>query len=306
MNVDVPLDAIRHKSKELGFDDVGVCEAKIPEEDIEAYLSWLRNNYQGDLSYMENQIRCDPVQIFPNAKSAIIFVTSYKQEKKPFVNGSGLIASYARGRDYHHVHRSRLKKMILWLEEYTGKSEIARGFSDSVPVLEKALAVKAGLGWFGKNTLLIHRKLGTFTLLSGIFTSLNIPYTTVLNPRLPRCGTCNKCIDACPTQAIISPYTLDAKKCLSYHLIESKKEIPEDIRKKNPGYIFGCDICQDVCPHNVRPPLAESQDFRPEKGMGVYLNIDDLAQLEQTPEKLFGTPLKRRGLPGLKNTLFST
>ncbi len=238
---------------------------------------------------MENRVRMDPKLLYPEAKTAIIFVTNYKQPPVPMKEGEGLIASYARGKDYHHLHRKRLKKFIRWLEEMSGKTEIAKPFSDSSPILEKALAVQAGLGWFGKNTLLIHRRFGTFTLLSGVLTSLEITMVK-MEPRLAKCGSCTRCLDACPTQALIAPYHLDAQRCLSYHLIESKKPIPEEIRKRNPGYVFGCDICQNVCPHNVRNPLTQVPEFDPKVGVGPYLNKDKLEELEKHPDYLFGTP----------------
>lgn len=293
------FNEIKAKALQLGWDDVGITEAIIPKEDIQAYKTWLSQGKQAELAYMEKEIRCYPEQYFPGAKTAILFVTHYKQPKQEFKSDKGLIASYARGRDYHHLHRKRIKKFIQWLEEYCKQTDIAKGFSDSSPVLEKALAVQAGLGWFGKNTLLIHRRFGTFTLLSGVFTTLEIK-SLHTGMRLPRCGSCNRCLDACPTQAITSPYQLDASKCLSYHLIESKKEIPEEIQKKNPGYIFGCDICQDVCPHNIRSPLSNQEDFSAEKGQGDYLSFSDLKILQENPEQLFSTPLQRRGVKGLK------
>ncbi len=301
--MDISIAEIKEEAMRLGWDDVGITDATIPEEDIAAYRAWLGEKHHGDLDYMENEIRCHPDQLLPGAKSAIIFVSYYKQEKQEFHDDKGLIASYARGRDYHNVHRRRLKKFIRWLESKSGQTEIAKGFSDSTPVLEKALAVQAGLGWFGKNTLLIHRKYGTFTLLAGIFTTLKLPVTTTKNLRLPKCGVCTRCIDSCPTQAITSPFKLDARKCLSYHLIESKKEIPEKIQSKNPGYVFGCDICQDVCPHNMRKPLSMTPDFEPESGMGVYLDEESMGEIIENPESLFGTPLNRRGSKGLKYNL---
>lgn len=297
----ITFDEIKAKALQLGWDDAGVTQASIPEEDIQAYKEWLADSCHADLAYMEKQIRCYPQEYFPGAKSAIIFVTYYKQQKQELNSHNGLIASYARGRDYHNVHRKRLKKFIHWLEQRTGQQGIAKGFSDSSPVLEKALAVQAGLGWYGKNTLLIHRRFGTFTLLSGVFTTIEVSQT-IMSMRLPRCGSCTRCIDACPTQAITSPYKLDAAKCLSYHLIESKKPIPHEIQEKNPGYIFGCDICQDACPHNFRTPLSSCTDFTPENGQGTYLNLKDLEELEKAPEKLFGTPLQRRGIAGLKHS----
>lgn len=302
MSLEITFEEVKAQALSLGWDDAGITDAKIPEEDIASYRSWLAESYQGDLLYMENQLRCDPQQLFPQAKTAILFVTHYKQERVQFRRDAGVVASYARGRDYHHLHRKRLKKFIQWLETRAGQVGIAKGFSDSTPVMEKALAAQAGLGWFGKNTLLIHRKFGTFILLAGLFTSLEFK-DKLSSLRLPRCGSCTRCLDACPTQAFEAPYILNATKCLSYHLIESKKEIPEEVRLKNPGYVFGCDICQDVCPHNVRPKNSEIPEFSPDKGAGPYLALEDIKEIEQYPEKLFGTPLQRRGAKGLRHTM---
>lgn len=303
VNAIITFEEIKEQAFLLGWDDVGVTSAFIPPEDIQAYQDWIKSQKHAGLAYMENPIRCHPEQLFPGAKSAIIFISAYKQSKVEFSEDAKVIASYARGRDYHHVHRKRLKKFIAWLEKRSGQNEIAKGFSDSTPILEKALAVQAGLGWFGKNTLLIHRKFGTFTLLSGVLTTLELPHTGK-SLRLPRCGSCSKCLDACPTQAL-KPFELDANKCLSYHLIESKNPIPEEIGKKNPGYIFGCDICQDSCPHNTRPLLSLHDEFSPTQGIGASLTLQDLGELEKKPETLFGTPLQRRGLPGLKHNFDS-
>lgn len=302
------LEELRAKALDLGWDDIGVTSASIPEKDILSYREWLAKGFHGDMAYMENQLRCAPQELLPGAQTAIIFVTYYKQPDQEFFRGKGLIASYARGKDYHKVHRKRLKSFIKWLEEKAGvescSSTIAKGFSDSTPILEKALAVKAGLGWMGKNTLLIHRRFGTFTLLSGVLTTLDLPHTkTALDLRLPRCGTCTRCLDACPTQAFASPYQLDATRCLSYHLIESKKPFPDELRSRNPGYIFGCDICQNVCPHNARKNPSAAQEFIPEKGMGTYLTLEQIEDVIQHPEKLFGTPLQRKGALGLRDNM---
>lgn len=296
----ISLEQIREMAQQLGYDDVGVTSATIPEEDIKSYQEWLDRGDHAQLKYMENTLRCHPDQLLPGAKTAIIFVSYYKQETVPFDPSHGVVASYARGRDYHHVHRKRLKKFIAWLTEQTGGVHQAKGFSDSTPILEKALAVQAGLGWFGKNTLLIHRRFGTFTLLSGVLTTLEIQGEQQ-SLRQPRCGSCTRCIDACPTQAL-TPYKLNANLCLSYHLIESKEAIPSEIQAKNPGYIFGCDICQNACPHNARKPLSLTKDFNPESGMGSTLNPESLEKISTQPEMLFGTPLQRRGVSGLAHT----
>jgi len=305
--MEISLEELRLQAQRLGWDDVGLTSAQIPENDIKAYREWLDKGFQAKLTYMENQLRCAPQELLPGAHTAIIFVTYYKQPQKPSPEiDKGIIASYAHGRDYHHVHRKRLKTFIKWLEERSGQTNIAKGFSDSTPILEKALAVQAGLGWFGKNTLLIHRRFGTFTLLSGVLTTLALPHTTpALDLRLPRCGTCNRCLEACPTQALVSPYQLDARRCLSYHLIESKDPIPDDIKKRNPGYVFGCDICQDVCPHNQRKEPSQTYDFSPENGIGTYLNGEKLESILDKPETLFGTPLQRKGAQGLLSNYLS-
>jgi len=301
----ITFEMLHETALSLGWDDVGITLPEISKENLESLQSWLQKKLHGKLHYMENPVRFDPKSLFPEAQTAIIFVTNYKQPKIELRKDAGAVASYARGRDYHHVHRKRLKKFIRWLESASGESNIAKPFSDSSPILEKALAVQAGLGWFGKNTLLIHRRFGTFTLLSGVLTSLKIEGIK-MEPRLARCGSCTKCLDACPTQAFLAPYILDGKKCLSYHLIESKEPIPDDIRKKNPGYIFGCDICQSVCPHNVRNPLSLLEEFRPESGVGEYIDEAKLELLEKEPERLHGTPLQRRKVAGLKHNLIGT
>lgn len=306
----IRFSQLKEKALEVGFDDVGVTKAVIPDSDQKAYRQWIAKNHQGPLAYMENEMRCDPKSLFPGARYALMFVSYYRQAPLPFKKDAGLIASYARGRDYHNIHRSRLKKIIRYLEVVSKKKHIARGFSDSAPLLEKALAVQAGLGWFGKNTLLIHRRFGTFTLLSGLLTSLDVeeqkkPFP-VCKLRMQRCGPCTLCLDACPTQALVAPYLLDANKCLSTHLIESKEKIPESIARKNPGYLFGCDICQDVCPHNQRKPPTENRDFQVREDIAPYLNQEQLQMLEKHPEKLYGSPLKRKGIIGLQENLEET
>lgn len=285
----------------LGFDDVGLCAAHIPAIDIEAWRAWLDQGYHGDLQYMEQDLRSTPSKLLDGAKTAIVFVTFYKQPDLPYPDpGKGLVASYARGKDYHHLHRKRLKKFVLWLQSNTESTIKSRGFSDSAPLLEKALAVQAGLGWFGKNTLLIHRKFGTYTLLSVCLTTLEVPLLSTGSLRLPKCGSCRRCIDACPTKAL-HDYVLDARRCLSYHTIESKKIIPDEIAKANPGFIFGCDICQQVCPHNIRTALSDEQYFAPSQGLGAYLSHEELVNMPDS--QLWGTPLQRRKREGLLYTL---
>lgn len=303
----ISFEELKAEVFRLGWDDIGLTTPEIPLEDVNAYHAWIKNGWHASLAYMENELRSRPNELFPGAQSAVILVTYYKQKKIPFEKGLGVVASYARGRDYHHVHRKRLKKLMAWLEEKSGQKGIAKGFSDSSPIMEKALAVKAGLGWLGKNTLLIHRRFGTFTLLSGLLTTLKFSDAAEskvpLQVHLPRCGSCQRCVLACPVQALDIPYQLNANRCLSYHLIESKKPIPEEIKAQNPGYIFGCDICQDVCPHNQLKKESGLIEFKPEMGVGESISFEDLQNLKNQPEKLFGTPLQRRGVQGLEETM---
>jgi epoxyqueuosine reductase len=286
------FDDIKKEALSLGWDDVRITKAEISQNDIKAYFHWTAQEFHGQMKYMENELRCYPEKLLEGVKTAIMFVSYYKQPSLPFRDDAGLVASYARGKDYHNIHRKRLKKFISWLEQQTGKRNIARGFSDSLPILEKALAAQAGLGWIGKNTLLIHPKFGSFILLSGVLTTLDLPYEQKTSHK-PRCGSCQKCIQNCPSQALREPYCLDARRCLAYHLIESKNKIPEEIRKKNPGYIFGCDICQSVCPHNKSTIPTTKAEFSPQQGIGPYIDQEQLKQIKKNPALLFGTALKR-------------
>lgn len=295
------LETIRAQAISLGWQDCGITTPYLPERDRLRYLEWLREGKQGNLQYMENVLRENPTDWFPGAKSIIMFLSYYKQKKVSFEQP--VVASYARGRDYHNVHRKRLKKMVQWLEETSQQQDIARPFSDSSPILEKVFAVQSGLGWIGKNTLLIHRKYGTFTLLSGIITRLALPTHPPVQ-ELNRCGTCERCLEACPTQAL-TPFSLDARRCISYHLIESKNAIPEFVQKNNPGYVFGCDLCQDACPHNWNKPESNSLEFSPSQGIGAQVSKERFQTIKRTPERLFGTPLQRRKVAGLERTLDS-
>lgn len=307
----LPFSLLQAKAIEVGYDDIGFTTPEIPQEDIQAYYQWIKKNYQGDLAYMQNDLRCYPEKLLEGAKSAVIFITYYKQTPLAFKKNQGLVAAYARAKDYHNIHRSRLKKIVHWIEEQLDAKDLAKPFSDSVPILERALAVKAGLGWIGKNTLLIHRYFGSFTLLSGLLLKCTIENDSPQPIRYwgshyPRCGSCTRCIDACPVQALNSNYQLDAKRCLSYHLIESKNDIPSEIAKKNPGYVFGCDICQDSCPHNFRKKPGFPKDFEFETNSISYLDAKQLELIKDKPESLWSRPLKRAGAQKLINNLTSS
>jgi epoxyqueuosine reductase len=242
--------ALRH-----GFLGAGIARAGYMDEEARLLEEWLRRGYHGEMSYMANHfdLRVDPAKLVPGAKSVISLIYNYSpdavhQVKKDSEEDLELkIARYAYGEDYHKVVRRKLKTMVNELKESVGDF-YARVFVDSAPVLERDWAKRSGVGWIGKNTLLIHPKKGSYFFLAEIILDVELEYD---HPMRDHCGTCTKCIDACPTEAISSEgYILDGSKCISYLTIESKERIPDAFAGKMDGWIFGCDICQEVCPWN--------------------------------------------------------
>ncbi|MDA8773738.1 tRNA epoxyqueuosine(34) reductase QueG [Chlamydiia bacterium] len=290
-------DAFITYTKKIGFGDIAFTSPTLSENNIKAYSEWINNNMHGDMRYMTNVMRINPKDFLPDAKSVIMLATPYKQPHTPFENGYGIVASYARGRDYHKILNKRLKKLLFWLENHVDKQNTVV-FTDTKPILEKALAVQSGLGHFGRNSLVIHRRFGTFFFLSGLITTVDFPKT--ISKWKDICRKCYRCIDACPTQAIVKPYIVDARLCLSYNTIETKSMMPKKIASNNPGYIFGCDICQDVCPHNIKPKVTNDPDFQPAVGVGAKLKLDELHLLPG--DHYHGTVLQRRKPEGLTYT----
>lgn len=221
------------------------------------YRQWLNKGYSGNMEYLERHASAkeDPQILSPRAKSAIVVAVQYvpHPESVNFPLKSVRIARYAKGKDYHHWLQQRLVTLVEELKVQFPREEFLT-FTDSQPVLERDLAYRAGLGWYGKNTCLIHPKKGSLFLIGEIYTSID-PDQSNLKATIPvtdHCGKCTRCIDACPTQAIVAPRELDARKCISYLTIENKEDPPEDLRKKMGDWLFGCDICQTVCPWNIK------------------------------------------------------
>lgn len=289
---------IKHKTQEEGFDLVGITEAEPLSEFAGNLQKWLQRGFHADMDYMSRnfELRINPMAHLKSAKSVIMLGVNYfnKENISDAIKG---ISIYARGHDYHHVLKEKIKKLLRQIKEFTGSDFNYKIFVDSSPVLERALAYRAGLGQFGKNSCLINKRIGSYFFLCGIIIDLELEYDKRIND--PVCGKCTRCIDACPTGAIVEPYVIDSRLCISYHTIENRKEIPDEIARKMNGWIFGCDICQDVCPWNRKAGLTTEKSFIPEekiKGLTLQeiLNLNELQFY-----KLFSrTPVMRAGWSG--------
>jgi epoxyqueuosine reductase len=264
---------ILEQAKSLGFDLCGVVRAeKFPE--LEQTPEWLARGYAGEMKYLADPRRCDPQTAMPGIRSAIVGLLNYSSGQPlstdravPLDDGkpSGWISRYAWGDDYHDVLRERLDALVESMgERFTGPFE-ARAYVDTGPVQERVLAKYAGLGWLGKNTLLLNQMLGSFFFLGVVLTTLDLEPTLGINELPPPdlCGSCRRCLDACPTQAFVEPYVMDARRCISYLTIELRDAIPENLRGLMGNHVFGCDICQDVCPWNRRAPVVTLPQFQP-------------------------------------------
>lgn len=252
---------IKEKASKFGFQSCGISKAGFLEEEAPRLENWLKNNYHGEMKYMENHFdkRLDPTLLLEGAQSVISLSYNYYPTLQIAQDNNFKISKYAYGEDYHEVIKEILKNLVLELQQEIGEFGF-RIFVDSAPVLEKAWARKSGLGWVGKNANLITKKHGSFYFLAEIICDLDLVQDLETTDH---CGTCRKCIEACPTQAIISDKIVDGSKCISYATIELKNEIPDYFNGKMDDWIFGCDVCQDVCPWNrFSAPSLESK-FKP-------------------------------------------
>ncbi len=297
---------IKEEASRLGFLFCGISKAEFLEKEAPRLEKWLRKGSQGEMKYLENNFdkRLDPRLLLIGAESVISLAYNYYPSsehdpisKNPF---APKIARYAYGEDYHHVVKDKIYELMNFIQETIAKVN-ARVFIDSAPILEKAWAEKSGLGWIGKNTNLIHKKAGSYFFLGEIILDLTLA-TDI--PVMDHCGTCTRCIDACPTEAITESYILDASRCISYLTIELKGDIPDEFHPQLENWAFGCDICQEVCPWNRfstphKDPLLSSNP--------AWLSEDQESWQEITEEifnQLFAkSPLKRAGYQKLKKTL---
>ena len=252
---------IKEKAEKFGFQSCGISKSEFLEEEAPLLESWLKNNFHGEMKYMENHFdnRLNPGLLVDGAKSVISFSYNYFPEEKIEGVDNFKISKYAYGEDYHEVIKEKLLLLVSELQEEIGDFGF-RVFVDSAPVLEKAWARKSGIGWVGKNANLITKKRGSFYFLAEVICDLDLEYDVETTDH---CGTCRKCIEACPTQAIISDKIVDGSKCISYATIELKNEIPDYFDGKMDDWIFGCDACQDVCPWNRFSAPTLEEKFAP-------------------------------------------
>jgi epoxyqueuosine reductase len=238
---------IKAESKRLGFLSCGISKAGFLEEEAPRLENWLNNQMNGQMSYMENHFdkRLNPALLVDDAKSVISLLLNYYPSELQNQD-SYKISKYAYGQDYHHVIKEKLKELLYFIQTEIGQVS-GRAFVDSAPVLDKAWAAKSGLGWIGKNSNLITQKVGSFYFIAELIVDLELDYDT---PTTDHCGSCTACLDACPTEAIVAPYVVDGSKCISYFTIELKDNLPQEMKGKFDDWMFGCDVCQDVCPWN--------------------------------------------------------
>ena len=300
-NIESLTNDIKTKAKALGFMSCGISKAGFLEEEAPKLEYWLNKNMNGEMSYMERNfdMRLDPTKIVEGAKSVISLTYNYYAEKT-YKDSNFKISKYAYGDDYHFVIKNKLKDLFEYIKEKTGDIN-GRVFVDSAPVLERAWAKKSGLGWIGKNTNLISKKNGSFFFLCEIILDLELEYDHI---ETDHCGSCTACIDACPTNAIVEPYVVDGTRCISYYTIELKNNIPDYAKNTYDDWIFGCDICQDVCPWNRfskphKEPLFNSDD--------EFLSMNKNDWIEMTKEtfnKVFkNSAIKRAGFDGIKRNI---
>ena len=294
---------ITHKAKELGFFHIGFSKAEFLEEEAPRLETWLSKNYHGEMSYMANHFdkRLDPRLLVDDAKTVISLLFNYYTDQKQVDPEAPKISQYAFGEDYHHVIKDKLKELIAFIQDEIGEVN-GRGFVDSAPVMDKAWAKKAGLGWIGKNANLITREQGSFFFIADLIIDLELEAD---GPITDYCGTCTRCIDACPTDAIVQPYVVDGSKCISYLTIELKDELlPKEFAGKIDNWMFGCDICQDVCPWNRFSLLHNEERFQPSAPL-LDLSKDDWQNLQEEGfQVLFQrSAVKRTKFQGLKRNI---
>ena len=259
-NKKLHTELIKQEAQRLGFLSCGISKAGFLEEEAPRLENWLNKSMHGEMTYMENHFdkRLDPTKLVDDAKSVISLLLNYFPEKTQEAK-TYKISKYAYGQDYHHVIKSKLRELQEFIQDNIGEVH-GRAFVDSAPVLDKAWAAKSGLGWIGKHSNLLTQQVGSFYFIAELIIDIDLEYDT---PVTDHCGSCTACIDACPTEAIVAPYVVDGSKCISYFTIELKNELPVTMKGTFDDWIFGCDVCQDVCPWNKFSKSHQEPLFNP-------------------------------------------
>lgn len=295
-------DAIKRKAQALEFELVGVAPVS-PVPELSFYMDWLEAGYAGKMGYLERNAekKSDLSQVVPEARSIVVCAKVYHSRQQLSIecgdSDRGWISRYAWGDDYHSLLSKKLFELAEFINQESRESVRSRVYVDTGPVIDRVFAKYAGIGWFGKNTCIINQQMGSWFFLGEIITNLELE---VDSPPPDRCGTCMRCIEACPTDAILEPYVLDARKCISYLTIELKEGVPVELREGIGNHVFGCDICQDVCPWNHRAAATDETAFQPREKL-VNPSLEQLAQLTEDDfrEKFRRSPIKRSKYRGL-------
>lgn len=302
MNLQQRSNFIKQQARRLGFLSCGISPAGFLEEDAHSLEKWLRDGMHGEMGYMANHFdkRLNPTLLVDGAKSVISFLYNYFPEKKQSDPRSPKLSKYAYGQDYHHVIKAKLRELHEEINTHIGEVG-GRAFVDSAPVLDRAWARKSGLGWIGKNANLLTRQVGSFYFIAELIVDMELAYDA---PVTDHCGNCTRCIDACPTKAIVGDRKVDGSKCISYLTIELKDRIPEVFKGKMDNWMFGCDVCQDVCPWNRFAMPHQEPLFAPHDSL-LDMNADDWYNLEEeTFRELFRkSAVKRTKFTGLRRNI---
>lgn len=293
---------IKSEAKRLGFLSCGISKAEFLEEEAIRLESWLKNGMHGKMSYMENHFdkRLDPTLLVKGAKSVVSLLLNYYTDKEQTDPSAPKISKYAYGTDYHFVIKDKLKDLLEYIRENVGDIG-GRVFVDSAPVMDKAWAAKSGLGWIGKNSNLLSKQVGSYFFVAELIIDLELEYD---HPTTDHCGSCTACIDACPTDAIVQPYVVDGSKCISYFTIELKDNIPTSYKGSFDNWMFGCDVCQQVCPWNRFSKPHNEAEFNPHPDLLSMTKEDWIELTEETFKKVFkNSAVKRTKFSGLKRNI---
>lgn len=306
---------IKEIARQAGFDLCGITAPDLISEAVDSYKKWLDNGYQAEMNWLNRNIerRTNPGELMDNIKSLIMLgMNYYTPDSEELPNGFARVSKYARGKDYHKVFKKKIEHFLHKLESHVEKKSdhvtkshhVTKWWVDYGPFMERAYAVKAGLGYIGKNSMLINKDFGSWVFLAEIVTTLEIEQDSQSEKYPIRCGSCRLCIDACPTGAIVADGVIDSNKCISYVTVEAPENLKMDFKGKTGGYIFGCDICQNVCPHNIsKQIMTPHKEFTQKYGVGEFLEIERVQNIKDRDEFLglfAGTALVRPKEEGMK------